>query len=325
MTPSRIYTIVFVVCHPDDEAIWVGGLLHELAKFQNVRAYVICLSGRDPNSPREREFDKARREANYTGGAVMGFPLRPAGQPLPNTAETVVEGLKVLGVPREEVDLLVTHPCYGDEFCHPHHKQANGELKAWTADLNIPFGYFSCLPVPFFHHTPLMHDVRRSADSTFHLVQLSRCSHILPYEQRRATILPPLFRGGSLPMFEDCPRYYVQFVTDAAVKARMAGSYQSVDVASHSRNYTMWTNPCEAIYLMDEKGLDPFTAVLEQMKVPVALELFRSTEPLPPPQIPASPPPRKVSETTSAELVRELMTRCGRRLRDVARPLTQRA
>ena len=73
MTEFRIYRIVFVVCHPDDEAIWVGGLLHELSKFQNIRAYVICLSGRDPNSPREREFDQARREANYAGGVVMGF------------------------------------------------------------------------------------------------------------------------------------------------------------------------------------------------------------------------------------------------------------
>ena len=281
MTTSRIYRIVFVVCHPDDEAIWVGGLLYELSKFQNIRAYVICLSGRDPNSPREREFDQARREANYAGGIVMGFPLRPAGQPLPNTAQTVAEGLKALGLAEESVDLLITHPCYGDEFCHPHHKQTNDELKAWTAKTNIPFGYFSCLPIPFFHHAPLMNEVRRGGGGTFHLIQLSRCSHVLSLAERLATITPVNFRGGTLPMFEECPRYYIQFVTDAAVKARILRSYVSVDLSAHARNYTMFTNPCEAIYLMNDEGLEPFAAVIEQMKVPAALELFRQSEQLP--------------------------------------------
>lgn len=320
MTTSRIYNIVFVVCHPDDEAIWVGGLLYELSKFQNMRAYVICLSGRDPNSPREREFDQARREANYAGGVVMGFPLRPAGQPLPNTAETVIEGLKVLGLAEENVDLLITHPCYGDEFCHPHHKQANGELKTWTANSKIPFGYFSCLPVPFFHHAPLMNEVRRGGSGTFHLIQLSRCSHMRSKEERGATFMPPLFRGGSLPMFEDCPRYYIQFVTDAAAKARIVESYQSIDFPAHARNYTMITNPCEAIYLMDERGLEPFNSVIEQMKVPVALELFRSSEPSPIPPI----PPVEGSGKSSAALIRELTLRSARKLKRISHKLVQR-
>jgi len=278
---TRGYNLVFVVCHPDDEAFWVGGLLYELSKFDNVKAYVICLSGRDPNSPRESEFHRARREANYAGGVVMGFPLRPAGQPLPNTARTVEQGLEALGLSRTSVDLLITHPCYGDEFCHPHHKQAYEELKAWSAASKIPFGYFSCLPVPFFHHTPLMHEVRRDRAGTFHLVQLSRCSHVLSREQREATVTPAMFRGGTLPMFEDCPAFYLQFVTSSAAKARMVSSYESVDLDAHARNYSMFTNPCEAIYLMDEQGMQPFNAVIEQMKVPAALELFRDSERLP--------------------------------------------
>jgi hypothetical protein len=321
MTTSRIYRIVFVVCHPDDEAIWVGGLLYELSRFQNMRVYVICLSGRDPNSPREREFDRARREANYAGGIVMGFPLRPAGHPLPNTAETVVDGLKVLGLAEDDVDLLITHPCYGDEFCHPHHKQANGELKAWTAKSNIPFGYFSCLPVPFFHHTPLMNEVHRGGSGTFHLIQLSRCSHALSRQERDATVTPVMFRGGTLPMFEDCPRYYIQFAADAAAKARIVGSYVSVDIPAHTRNYTMLTNPCEAVYLMDKRGLEPFDSVLEQMKVPVALELFRSSEPLPIPPTPVA----DGWDKSAAELIRELAFRGARKLKRVSRKLIQRS
>ena len=46
MAKAHIIQIVFVVCHPDDEAIWIGGLLQELSEIPYVRAYVVCLSGR---------------------------------------------------------------------------------------------------------------------------------------------------------------------------------------------------------------------------------------------------------------------------------------
>src|SRR6266404_8308049 len=98
MMPIRRYGIVFAVCHPDDEAIWIGGLLHELSEIPYVQAYVICLSGRDPNSPRGQEFEAARRVARYAGGVVLGFPLRPAPEPLPEISQTVEEGLRLLNL-----------------------------------------------------------------------------------------------------------------------------------------------------------------------------------------------------------------------------------
>jgi len=276
---SRRYRIVFAVCHPDDEAIWVGGLLHELSEIPYIQAYVVCLSGRDPNSPRDHEFQAARTEAGYAGGIVLGFPLRPAPQPLPNTPQTLQEGLKLLGLELADVDLLLTHSPYGDEQLHPHHVQTHRELKSWSVEAAIPFGYFSCLPIPHFRLTPILTEVRRSG--TLHLLQMSRCSHVLSPEDR--TRQAPTG-------FEDCPAYYLQFATDLDAKLRMLGHYTSIGLESHACNYTMFTNPCEAIYLMDERAYQPFKAIIEDMKVRAAVQILKIPDPPPPAAAPPPPP-----------------------------------
>jgi LmbE family N-acetylglucosaminyl deacetylase len=270
MTQARRYRIVFAVCHPDDEAIWVGGLLHELSEIPYVQAYVVCLSGRDPNSPRDREFEAARKAAGYAGGIVLGFPLRPAPQPLPATSQTLQEGLKLLRLEVSDVDLLLTHSPYGDEQLHPHHVQTHRELKSWSAEAGVPFGYFSCLPIPQFRHTPILTEVRRSG--TLHLLHLSRCSHVLSSEDRKSQ---------GVTVFDDCPSYYLQFLTDRAAKLQMLSHYSSIGLESHARNYTMFTNPCEAIYLMDDKAYQPFGAIIEDMKVPAAVQILKLPEPSP--------------------------------------------
>jgi LmbE family N-acetylglucosaminyl deacetylase len=264
MTKTRRYKIVFAVCHPDDEAIWVGGLLHELSEIPYVQAYVVCLSGRDSNSPRDKEFEAARRAAGYTGGIVLGFPLRPAPQPLPDTSRTLREGLKLLGLEVGDVDLLLTHSPYGDEQLHPHHVQTHRELKAWSKKAEVPFGYFSCLPIPQFRLSPILTEVRRSG--TLHLLHLSRCSHVLSPEDRKA-------QGATV--FDDCPSYYLQFLTDRVAKLQMLSHYRSIGLESHACNYTMFTNPCEALYLMDDKAYQPFSTIIEDMKVRAAVQILK--------------------------------------------------
>ena len=252
--------IVFVVCHPDDEALWIGGLLCELPRFADVRAHVICLSGRDQRSPREREFEEARKVAGYAAGVVLGFQLRPAGEPLPAIAPTTAQGLDRLGMPPDQVSLLVTHPPYGDEHANPHHVQAHRELRLWTRQHQIPFGYFSCLPMSDIAHVPRAGGFRRLG--ALHLLNRSRCE----------------WAGSARPPGNDCPAEYVQFGIDIAKKRAMLDCYQSIDLAEHERGYAAFTCGSESIYV-DALGARVIDAIVDTMPVPGAADLVAQHPP----------------------------------------------
>jgi len=234
-------TLVFAVCHPDDEALWVGGLLQGLAKSGLARCLVVCLSGRDPGSPRPAEFEAARAAAGYERGVVVGFPLRKATEPLPPTGPTLEEGLAELALTREEVDLLVTHPPHGDEHMHPHHVQAHRELKAWAAHASIPFSFFSTVPLPGIRHVPALGHVRRAGG--LHLTMLARC------------------RG------RHSPHTYVQFAFDPDAKRAQLNCYRSVDLAEHERGYASFTSPVEGLYLAHAAAAEAFRPIIEALEV----------------------------------------------------------
>lgn len=259
---GRSYRIVAAVCHPDDEAIWIGGLLHEFSAFPFIEFHVVCLSGQDPASPRLVEFERARVAAGYKSGIIMGGPLRPALAPLPDTGATLAAGLEALGVAVGHVDLVVTHAPYGDEQCNPHHIQAHREIRSWCARENVPFGYFSCFPIPYLRHTPAMSALHRAR--TLHLLQLSRCR---PAPGLRR--FDPAFRQYGRP------RYFVQFLTDPAAKARMLAAYDSIGLQGHAENYSMFTNPAESLYLMDERAFLPVRAIIAAMTPPSTARPFR--------------------------------------------------
>jgi LmbE family N-acetylglucosaminyl deacetylase len=261
---TRSYNLVFAVCHPDDEALWVGGLLCELARLPFIKAYVVCLSGNDPRSPRMGEFDAARESAGYAGGVILGFPLRPAPDPLPDTALTLRDGLARLNLREGDVDLVITHSSYGDEHKHPHHRQAFSEIGRWCRESGIPFGYFSCLPFTWLRHIPFAVDLRRLG--TLHLLNASKCE--------------PVFSDGhyeadpSLSSRFELPKYYLQFLTDAPAKTRMLGCYRSINLAQHEHGYAMFTSACEAIYLNDDRAFKPWRAVIDAMDVPAECTLI---------------------------------------------------
>jgi LmbE family N-acetylglucosaminyl deacetylase len=264
--PSRVCrNVVFVVCHPDDEALWVGGILCELPRFDLVRTYVICVSGNDPASPRPAEFAAAMRTAGYHAGIVLGYPLRPAPNPLPAVDLTVVEGLDKLGLSVADVDLLITHPPYGDEHLNPHHRQAYAELRAWTRANNVPFGYFSCLPIPYFAHTPVEDRFRRAG--SFHLTNRSKCSFAIP-------VLRRLVMRGYADI--ECPEEYFQFCTDAERKRAMLDCYPSVDLQAHEATYAAFTSNCEGLYISDVAGVSVMATIVEQMPAPAPEPLFIS-------------------------------------------------
>lgn len=264
----RIYNIVFAVCHPDDEALWVGGLLCELAGFPFIRPYVICLSGKDAQSPRMAEFDAARSVAGYAGGIIMGYPLRPAPDPLPDTSRTLQDGMAQLGLRKDDVDLVITHPSFGDEHKHPHHTQAFFEIGKWCAAADVPFGFFSCLPLTWLRHVPFVTDVRRQG--SLHLLNASRCETV--FSEGHYDADPNLGEKFELP------QYYLQFLTDGAAKSRMLNCYQSIGIEPHERTYAMFNNACEAIYLADDRAFEPWRAIIDAMPVPAQITLIKSID-----------------------------------------------
>jgi LmbE family N-acetylglucosaminyl deacetylase len=292
---TRSYNLVFAVCHPDDEALWVGGLLCELARLPFIKAYVVCLSGNDSHSPRMGEFDAARESAGYAGGVILGFPLRPAPDPLPDTALTLQEGLARLDLLERDVDLVITHSSYGDEHKHPHHRQAFSEIGRWCARADIPFGYFSCLPLTWLRHLPFAVELRRLG--TLHLLNASKCERI--FSDRHYEADP-----DRSAQFES-PKYYLQFLTDAAAKTRMLNCYQSINLAQHERGYAMFTSACEAIYLSDDRAFAPWRAVIDAMEVPADCALI--------PLVHSNDPALRWAVSAAARL-RNLLSRLRRRL-----------
>lgn len=240
-------TIVFAVCHPDDEVLWAGGLLCEWVRLKTFRIYVVCLSGRDEKSSRMAEFEAARQTAGYTAGIICGGELRGANDPLPPTHVTLADGIAELKLQPSDIDLLITHSPFGDEHLNPHHVQAHRELKAWCASQKIGFAHFACIQLPTIAHKSLLKDLRRHG--TLRLLQFARCTG------------------------DGAPQYYVQFITDSAAKLRLVQSYQSIGQTEHENSYTMFSNPCEALYLQDKRALRPIMAIIEAMEAPGASPL----------------------------------------------------
>lgn len=261
---GKRFRIVAAVCHPDDEAIWIGGLLHEFSKFSFIDFHVVCLSGNDDASPRVAEFEQARIAAGYKSGIIMGGALRAALTPLPDTGAVLEAGMAKLGLAPGGVDLVLTHAPYGDEQCNPHHVQANREIGAWCRGRNVPFGYFSCYPIPFFRLEPVVDALHRAG--TLQLLHWARCFSRLGLRR-----FDPAYRSYR------APAWFVQFNTDPDAKARMLAAYGSIGLEDHARTYAMFTNSAESLYLMDDRALAPVRAVIAAMTPPSVARPFPIT------------------------------------------------
>lgn len=260
MKKDKEYNILFVVCHPDDEAFWAGGLIGGFSEFPFIKVYVICLSGMDQQSPREKEFFEAKNIAGYYKGIVAGGKLGPALVPLLDIPQTVVSSLMKMGLDIKDISLLITHSPFGDEHMHPHHVQTYQELYRWASKNSIPFGFFSCLPLDFLYHRSLLKDCKRHKE--LHLLSFARC---------KSTLIGKILAG--IQPFK-CPKYYIQFLTDAEKKRKMLECYKSVDLEKHKNGYSMFTNNSEAFYVYDDRGLQPLRCIFEAMETPGPADLF---------------------------------------------------
>lgn len=260
---KKIWNIVFVVCHPDDEAMWVGGLISELTSFDFLKIHVICLSGGNPNGERLSEFLKAKEISGYSGAFISPEPLREANNPLSNILQTVEMGIQNLGLAQHEIDILITHPPHGDEHGHPHHKQAYRDLYNWTRKTRIPFGYFSTTAIPYFTLKPIMKNMKRHG--TLKVSKIATCSSNI-------SILRKLF-SKSVKDFRT-PKYYIEFLSDQKKKEKMIECYNSIDLKAHEEGYVSYSQNSESVYIMDNNGMNIFQKVIDNMEVPGRKSLF---------------------------------------------------
>ena len=246
--------ILFVVAHPDDESLWAGGTLAGLSKFEHTETYVMCITGRE-DEYRCDEFKKAMAIARPSGHAIMGHDLpKKGGIALEEIPTFFYQGLLELGLEINDIDLIITHPHYGDEHTHMNHMQLFHAMRAITAQHQVPFACFSFMPMPYVKLCPILPDARR--DKGLHLITIAKCELEAHKLTERLSATPP--------------RFFVQLKVEAETKKSMLNCYESINIEQHQKGYSAWDSYLENFYIFDEKGLKPFIDLYNSMNRPYA-------------------------------------------------------
>ena len=193
--------------------------------------------------------------ANPTASAIMGHSLpKKGGIALEEIPQFFNDGVKELGLDVEEVDLVITHPHYGDEHTHMNHIQLFYTMRQLTAEHGIPMASFSFMPIPYVKLCPILPDARR--DKGLHMISIAKCELENHKLTERLSQTPPLF--------------FVQLKVDEGNKREMLNCYQSINIEQHQKGYSAWDSYLENFYIFDEKGLKPFIELYNAMKRPYA-------------------------------------------------------
>ena len=234
--------VVFVTAHPDDESLWVGGIINFLNKIKGVTPYVICMTGKDDPS-RSLEFKNAMEVAGVCSWCLGDMKIPENGTiPLDNIQGVFDASLMATGLKKEDIDLLITHSFYGDEHEHIQHQQ----LFHHFYNYGIPFAFFSSMTLPL-EMVSIMKDMKRLHNT--HLIN-------------DALIRDPL------------AAHYLQFKVDPEIKSRMLSQYNSINLEEHLQGYTAWDSYVEGLYVKDADSFDCFKPFVDQMKVPGGPRIF---------------------------------------------------
>lgn len=246
------YNILFAVAHPDDESLWVGGLLNFLNKREEVNVSVLCATGKN-HPERAKEFEDVMNLVGIENW-YMGEEDVPSrgGIFLSDLNESFNKGVHSLGLGLLNIDVLITHSFYGDEHLHCQHAQMFGALFNFCQSSNIPFGFFSNLVIQYYNMSPNLSYMKR--DYNTHLINHSTLTP-------RKDITPANYSSI-------CPKHFFQFKVDSEVKGKMLSTYQSINQEEHRTGYASWDSDVEGLYLMDDKAAAPFTDIYSNMNVP---------------------------------------------------------
>lgn len=253
-----IHKILFVVAHPDDESLWIGGLLDFLNRREEVEIYVLCVTGRN-HSERYKEFESVMNIVGIKNWYVGNedIPLR-GGVFLSELDKSFNDGLSSLRLKLEDIDVLITHPFYGDEHLHCQHSQMFEVLSYFCHNNDIPFGFFSTIIIRYYRMSPLLTHMKR--DGGVHLINYSYCESHSDVNDKVQ------------------PEYFYQFKIDSKVKAKMLSCYQSINQEEHQNGYASWDSDVEGVYFMNAKAAKSFSAICSQMDAPAGNAIFANKE-----------------------------------------------
>lgn len=253
---SKEINILIAVAHPDDESIWVGGLIYELSRLKAVRVHVVSLTG-DPI--RNQEFYSALNIAGCNSSyAPEGIQVNPHIK-ISKVIQRLEIGLGVLGINCEEIDLVITHSPYGDEHCNPHHSQLSEEIFQWAHSHSLIYGFFSCIPLLGVELQPLLNNLMRNG--TLQILNFSKCKHLF-------------WRKYSQKYRNRRPDYYLQFQICSQVKGAMLNCYQSIDLIEHESGYASFTLGVESLYLQGTGSIQFIGELFSRMQIPGSKDLF---------------------------------------------------
>tara|TARA_R110002167_G_scaffold318993_1_gene524702 strand:+ start:5420 stop:6148 length:729 start_codon:yes stop_codon:yes gene_type:complete len=238
--------LLFVVAHPDDESLWIGGTLKFLSDRKEVDPYVLCVTGRH-HPQRNDEFKKALDIAGIKNRFVAeeDIPSR-GGISLSLLEESINTGISKMGL--EDVDLVVTHSHYGDEHQHAQHIQLFNYMGKYCSEKNISFAFFSTFVLPDIATVGKQRDMRRYKNT--HILNYGDCNH-------------------------NVVKHFMQLRVDCSLKNDMLQCYQSINLEEHYEGYASWDSCVESLYFLDNKGFEIFENIHNNLESPAGEGWYR--------------------------------------------------
>jgi LmbE family N-acetylglucosaminyl deacetylase len=132
--------LVVIVAHPDDEAVWFGGILHRLRARYRLLIVSVTHAG-DP--VREGEF---RRACGILQAIPYLLEFKDGGEELLPSVIPELETLLARHAIESDGLTVVTHSPAGEEHWHAQHIQLHWQIAAWAEKRGVDFGFFSGHP-----------------------------------------------------------------------------------------------------------------------------------------------------------------------------------
>ena len=229
--------VVFVVAHPDDESLWVGGLLNFLNETKSAEPHVICMTGKQ-HEFRYSEFKRAIDKIGVEKWSVGNIPIPTNGeQPLTDIDSTYLTCLNEIGLKEDDIKLVITHSPFGDEHNHLQHRQ----LFDYLNSKENKFAFFSTITLPL-NMTSVLRYMKRLNNT--HLINLCTVNNY--------------------PSFE----LYAGFKIDCSAKESMLDCYDSINKDQHRDGYASWDSCFEGVYFRDENSFSSFQDAIDEMEIP---------------------------------------------------------